>query len=182
MEGEKKKKTFDEVTVKMCNYFLSSEFQQFFFFPCNPHQSRSWDLNLRTGRRGLTSIQYFWKALKAFSSTKRKKKEKQQRKTNEEYRSSQSIAAVVRSPPLLLPPSFCYLVQFVHPSHCSHPFALIFFFCFEICCWSFVLYEASCFCDIRVYVCLFVLLRNELRVLTDHLWRNCKKHRRRKEV
>jgi hypothetical protein len=88
MGGEKQKKTFDEVTVKMCNYFLSTEFQQFFFSPRNPHQSSSRDLNLRTGRRGLTSIQYFWKALKAFSSTKRKKKK------NSKERQTKSIVVV----------------------------------------------------------------------------------------
>jgi hypothetical protein len=30
------KKNFSEVTVKMCNYFLSTGFQQIYFFPLQP--------------------------------------------------------------------------------------------------------------------------------------------------
>ncbi len=54
-------------------------------------------------------------------------------------------------------------MQFAHPPHRGHHFAVI-FFCFDICCWSFIFFEASCFCDLRVYVCL---LRDELITCFD---------------
>ncbi len=165
----------------MCNYFLSTEFRQFFFSPCKPPPIQV----LRSQFEDRTTWPHehpvFLEGAQGLLFNQKNKKEKQQRKTNEEYRSSQSIAAVVRSPPLLLPPSFCYLVQFVHPSHCSHHFALIFSFLF----WNLLLKLYFVWSVMFLWssrICLFVLLLNELRVLTVHLWRNCKKHRRRKEV